>query len=85
MLLVTLLSLGLVIIQDIWYYLVAKHQVLGNGTHVIMGTGVGNIATENLAPEFGKWYKSKEIIDGKFPFGGPLTIKNWYGNEVRVQ
>ena len=50
-----------------------------------MGTGVGNIATENLAPEFGKWYKSKEIIDGKFPFGGPLTIKNWYGNEVRVQ
>ena len=31
---------------------------------------------------FGTWYRSKERVDGKYPFSGPITTKNWYGNEV---
>ena len=31
---------------------------------------------------FGTWYRSKERLDGFYPFAGPITTKNWYGNEV---
>ena len=31
---------------------------------------------------FGTWYRSKEKVDIHYPFAGPITTKNWYGNEV---
>ena len=31
---------------------------------------------------YGTWYRSKERIKGIYPFKGPQTTKNWFGNEV---
>ena len=33
---------------------------------------------------FGTWYRSKEKVDVLHPFQGPITTKNWYGNEVNT-
>ena len=75
----------------------AKHKILGNGTHVIIAGSLSPLKILWLDPRFGAtlarvykhletgfgtWYRSKERIDGKYPFAGPITTKNWYGNEV---
>ena len=31
----------------------------------------------------GKWWRSTIKVDGKYPYGGYLSDKKWYLNEVR--
>ena len=59
-----------------------KNKVLLNGTHVTMGVSLSPLAVRKLAPKYGTWYKSKERLDGTYPYAGPISLKNWYGNEV---
>ena len=39
---------------------------------------------DEIETGYGTWYRSKERIDGKYPFAGPITRKNWYGTEVSM-
>ena len=58
------------------YY--SEHNVIGKGTHSQM---ISYITVTELA--MGRWYRSKEKVSGKYPYGGYLTNKKWYLNEVR--
>ena len=54
-----------------------EHDVIGAGTHAQI--------TPYLIPDelaLGNWYRSKEIVAGKFPYTGFLTNKKWHLNEV---
>ena len=57
------------------YY--SKHNVIGNGTHAYMGSFLPRYI---LA--MGTWYRSKQNIVGKYPYGGYLSNKKWYLNKV---
>ena len=67
------------IVADDWYHFdnMSLHGVIGNGTHTYMG-GTLNWWYFSM----GRWYRSKEKVDGKFPYGGYLTNKKWHLNEV---
>ena len=76
------------IIADDWdhFYNMSEHYVIGAGTHAMMSS---YLAPEEL--EFGEneeinsgrgWYRSKESVSGKYPYGGYLTNKKWHLNEV---
>ena len=41
--------------------------------------------SSQLETDIGTWYKSKERLHGRYPFGSPITTKNWYGNEVGIR
>ena len=53
------------------------HDILGAGTHAVM---LGYLNPEEIA--LGRWYRSKEKLDGMNPFAGYLTNKKWHLNEV---
>ena len=67
------------IIADDWDHFdnITLHDVIGAGTHAQVSTSV---AQYELA--MGKWYRSKEKVAGKYPYGGYLTNKKWHLNEV---
>ena len=67
------------IIADDWdhFYNISKHDVIGNGTNALMTSA---LYSSDLA--MGKWYRSKEKVAGKYPYGGYLTNKKWHLNEV---
>ena len=62
-----------------------KNYVFGNGTHVLIDANLTPLAVRLLAPKYGIWYKSKVRVDGVFPYGGPIALKNWYGTEVSIK
>ena len=76
------------IIADDWFhfYNLSEHGVIGAGTHAQIATSptmweleVG----ENKEINSGRgWYRSKERLDGDYPFAGYLTNKKWHLNEV---
>ena len=60
---------------EFWDY--PEHYVIGEGTHAYMAP--------YLIPmklELGRWWRSQERVSGKMPFGGNLSNKKWYLNEV---
>ena len=59
------------------YYHYIEHNVIGEGTHAFIG---GFLYPKDLA--FGRWYRSKEIVKGFNLYGGYLSNKKWYLNEV---
>ena len=59
------------------YWNIPKHYVIGKGTHAQM---IGYLHPYDLS--LGRWWRSKERVEGKYPFGGYLSNKNWYLNEV---
>ena len=67
------------IIADDWDHFdnITLHDVIGAGTHAQVSTSV---AQYELA--MGNWYRSKEKLAGKYPYGGYLTNKKWHLNEV---
>ena len=62
--------------NDFYYY--GKHYVIGKGTHAQMSP---YLDSDEL--DYGRWYRSKEKVSGKYPNGGYLSNKKWYLNEVR--
>ena len=67
------------IVADDWDHFdyMTEHDVIGAGTHAQI--------TPYLIPDelaLGNWYRSKEIVAGKFPYTGFLTNKKWHLNEV---
>ena len=69
-----------IVIPDNWdqFSNISRHDVLGSGTHAQL---TPNLMNYELA--MGRWYRSKEKVQGKYPFGGYLTNKNWHLNEVK--
>ena len=69
-----------IVIADNWdqFFNIARHDVLVSGTHAQMAP---SLMTHELA--MGRWYRSKEKMQGKYPFGGYLSNKNWHLNEVK--
>ena len=68
------------IIADNWDHFdnISKYDVLGAGTHAMM---IAYLLPYEL--DMGRWYRSKEIVAGKYNYGPPyLTNKKWYLNEV---
>ena len=68
------------------YDYITEHDLIGAGTHAQMAS---IITPEEM--ELGKnkeinsgrgWYRSKEKVAGKYPYGGYLTNKKWHLNEV---
>lgn len=57
---------------------ISKYEVIGAGTHALM---YPYLYANQLA--MGIWYRSKEKLPGKNPYGGFLTMKKWHLNEVR--
>ena len=76
------------IIADDWdnYYYMTEHDALGAGTHALMVSSLDpwELAYgENKEINSGRgWYRSKEKVAGKYPYGGYLTNKKWHLNEV---
>ena len=68
------------IFADDWdhFYQISEHDVIGNGTHALMVSYL-SAKLENL----GNWYRSKEKVAGRNPYGGYLTNKKWHLNEVK--
>ena len=64
------------ITADDWdhYYNMTEHDAIGAGTHALM--------TGYLTGDRYLWYRSKEKVEGKYPYGGWLTNKKWHLNEV---
>ena len=75
-------------IPDDWdhYGYMTEHDVIGAGTHAQMKTSLGPKELslgENKEINSGRgWYRSKEKVAGKYPYGGYLTNKKWHLNEV---
>ena len=63
-----------------------EHDVIGKGTHAQMTsflTPWDLYLGENKEINSGRgWYRSKEKVAGKYPYGGYLTNKKWHLNEV---
>ena len=76
------------IIADDWdhYWNMTEHDVIGAGTHAMMLSYLGPWELtfgENKEINSGRgWYRSKEKVAGKYPYGGYLTNKKWHLNEV---
>ena len=56
---------------------ISKHDIIGAGTHALVA---GGLTLSEL--DLGRWYRSKEKLDGMNPFAGYLTNKKWHLNEV---
>ena len=67
------------IVADSWEqdYNLSTQGILDAGTHARME---GYLVPYYLV--MGKWYRSKEKVAGKYPYGGFLTNKKWHLNEV---
>ena len=52
-------------------------QMMGAGTHAWMTGYLGGYTLD-----MGKWYRSKDKVAGRYPYGGYLTNKKWHLNEV---
>ena len=68
------------------YYNITEHYVIGAGTHAQMRSSLDPYLLwlgENKEINSGRgWYRSKERVTGKYPYGGYLTNKKWHLNEV---
>ena len=60
------------------YYYYSEHYVIDKGTHTQMS---GYLYPEEL--DMGRWWRSQEKVSGRIPYGGYLSNKKWYLNEVR--
>ena len=71
-----------IVIADDWDHLdkIAERDIIGAGTHALMRARVTKFQLS-----LGKWYRSKEKLAGKFPYGGFLTNKKWHLNEVIIK
>ena len=67
------------LITDDWDHFdnISLHDVIGAGTHAQIA---GSLVPNEL--DMGKWYRSKEKLEGHYPYGGYLTNKKWHLNEV---
>ena len=59
------------------YFQYAEQNVIGNGTHAKMAFKV-----YPLELQYGTWHRSQERVSGNNPFGGYVSNKKWYLNEV---
>ena len=59
------------------YVFFTEHYIIGKGTHAQMASYLTHYELNH-----GRWYRSEEKVSGKYPFGGYLTNKKWYLNEV---
>ena len=58
------------------------YKLLGMGTHAQMASRLARYEIEWGKTWKGGWYRSKEIVKGQNPYGGYLSNKKWYLNEV---
>ena len=61
------------------YFAIAKNDVIDKGTHAKI--------SPLLVPQelnMGRWYRSKEILNGWNPYGGYISNKKWHLNEVII-
>ena len=76
------------IVADDWdhFYNMTEHDVIGAGTHAQLASYITAYYVaygENEEINSGRgWYRSKERVAGKYPYGGYLTNKKWHLNEV---
>ena len=67
-------------------FYMTEHDVIGAGTHAMMTAYLDQWELafgENKEINSGRgWYRSKEKVAGKYPYGGYLTNKKWHLNEV---
>ena len=64
---------------------ITKHDALGAGTHAQMTYYVNSeelYLGEKYHPEGRGWYRSKEKVSDRNPYGGYYTNKKWHLNEV---
>ena len=59
-----------------WYYYL-YYNVIEKGTHAYVHHYLYPIELS-----MGRWWRSTEHIPGMYPYGGWITRKNWYLNEV---
>ena len=68
------------------YDYITEHDVIGAGTHAQMASIITPEEMElgnNKDINSGRgWYRSKEKVAGRYPYGGYLTNKKWHLNEV---
>lgn len=64
----------------------SEHDVIGAGTHAQMIASLDPLEVvmgENEKINSGRgWYRSKEKVEGMYPYAGYLTNKKWHMNEV---
>ena len=74
------MSLGMIFAEDNdHYFAIAKNDVIDKGTHAKI--------SPLLVPQelnMGRWYRSKEILNGWNPYGGYISNKKWHLNEVII-
>ena len=64
---------------------ITKHDALGAGTHAQMTYYVNSeelYLGKKYHPEGRGWYRSKEKVSDRNPYGGYYTNKKWHLNEV---
>jgi len=82
-----ILGENLTIIADDWdhFNYMSEHDAIGAGTHAYMAASISPRDLsygENKEINSGRgWYRSKEEVAGKYPYGGYLTNKKWHLNE----
>ena len=75
-------------IADDWdhYWNMIEYDAIGAGTHAYMASYLTleeQSYGKNKEVNSGRgWYRSKERVAGKYPYGGYLTNKKWHLNEV---
>ena len=71
------------------FYNIAKYDVIGAGTHAYMASRISLIKVnigENKEINSGRgWYRSKERVEGHYPYAGYLTNKKWHLNKVIIK
>ena len=67
------------IITEGWdhYWNLTTLDLIGAGTHAMLSSYLAD-----WEEPMGKWYRSKETLESKYPYGGYLTNKNWHLNEA---
>ena len=54
-----------------------EFNVMKKGTHAYMAPGM-----PKYVHAMGRWYRSKEMLNGAYGYGGYLSNKKWYLNAV---
>ena len=60
------------------FYNYTEHYAIGKGTHAKL-----TYAIFQYELDMGKWWRSKEKLQGDIPYAGYLSNKKWYLNEVK--
>ena len=82
-----ILGENIIIADDYDHYNnMTKHYVIGSGTHAQLKYALGHkeryMGENKETNSYRGWYRSKEKVAGKYPYGGYLTNKKWHLNEV---